>query len=232
MKKAILIFATGLLTAVAAYAQGTPQTQSGDKALLFSINGFGDFGVTGTVVGMTPLRTGGIIDTLLDMTGQSFLRPVAGVAMKFFLADNVALRAGIGFNMESNNDPVYRGDSLLREDPSSRSAFAVSPGIEIHLVQEGPVTLYTGAVLSFASATNSTGADSLENSSTQTGIGFGAVLGAEFFPWSNLSLGAEYQIGLMLHSTSSAARGESLDGRSTTHIGITGPIRITLGLHI
>ena len=173
-----------------------------------------------------------MLDTLLEMTGQSFLRPVVGLTMKFFLADNIALRAGLGFNSESNTTPQFNNnDSLINEALDSRMAFAISPGIEVHLVQEGPVTVYTGGVLSYAMASNSSGEDSTEVTSSQTGIGIGAIFGAEFFPWSNVSVGAEYQIGVMLHSTSTKSNNESRDGKSTTHLGITGPVRVTLGLH-
>jgi opacity protein-like surface antigen len=238
MKNAFLVLLMlGALT-LAASAQenaGNPLggRRTGTTALLFSINGFGDFGVAPNLVGQTPLGNSGF-DTLMSqlgqMMGQTFARPVYGIAMKFYLSDNIALRAGLGFNMQSENTPVP-GDTTGEENTVSRMAFGIAPAVEVHVVQAGPISFYTGGGLSFATASSSTGEGDEERSATQTGIGVNALVGAEFYPWNNISLGAEYQVGAQINSTSSEAGGESNDGPSSTTIGVGGPIRVALGIH-
>lgn len=216
MKKAVIVFVLGLVMAAAAFAQGTPQTKSGSKSLMFSINGFGDFGVSPTIVGDVP---GG------DSNGSSNL---FGPSMRFFLSDDVALRVGLGFGTSTVSPAV---DSIGVK--SSETMFAIAPAVEIHLMQAGPVSFYTGGGVSFGMSSGSStprNIDSLQSSTSATGISFGALLGAEFFPWDNLSLSAEYQLGVTLLSSSSEFRGTTTDGPSTTSIGIGGPVRVTLAL--
>jgi opacity protein-like surface antigen len=237
MKKVLLsLLMLGLVTIAAnaqenAAAGGTRRT--GNTAIIFSINGFGDFGVSPNVVGVTPLGNSGF-DTLAgqlgQMLGQTFVRPVYGIAMKFYLADNIALRAGLGFNTTTEETPVS-GDTTGKTNSVSRMAFGVAPAIEVHLVQAGPISFYTGGGLSFATASSSSGEDSLEVSASQTGIGVNAIVGAEFFPWNNISLGAEYQVGAQINSTSSESNNKSTDGPSSTQIGVSGPIRVALNIH-
>ncbi|MBC8144777.1 MAG: hypothetical protein H7X80_04270, partial [bacterium] len=120
MKKAVLVFIFGLVVAVAAFAQGTPQTQSGDMALMFSINGFGNFGIDGNNVGTLPGGDSG-------SGGSSLLGP----AMRFFLADNMGLRVGLGFNTSTETTTI----SDTMESSQTFTSFAIAPAIEIHLMQ-------------------------------------------------------------------------------------------------
>jgi opacity protein-like surface antigen len=109
-------------------------------------------------------------------------------------------------------------------------AFGIAPGLEFHVVHAGPVSFYTGGVLSYAMSISSKGEDSTETSNSQSAFSVNGIVGAEFYPWENVSFGAEYQAGVRFSSTSSKAKGTSTDGPSATDIGIAGPIRISLGI--
>lgn len=232
MRKLYVILILAVASFAAAHAQGTPQSHAGNKAILFSINGFGDFGVSGTVVGSTPISASDTLTRLLSqLVGTEFIRPVYGVAMKFYLADNVALRAGVGFNSTSNTTPVP-GSTTGQETKDSRSAFGIAPGVELNLTEVGPVSFYTGAEVTFATASTSSGEDSTKTTDTQTGFGGGVLLGVEFYPWNNVSLGAEYALGVEVSSTSRSVGSKSTDGPSSTSFGINGPVRVTLAVHI
>jgi hypothetical protein len=228
----VLLFGLSIIT-LASAQDAKPRTNAGDKSILFSLNGFGDFGVTGPVVGTTPLGNS-TFDSLASQLGQLMgtrvVRPIYGAGMRFFLTDNTALRIGLGFNLSSNSTP-RPNDTTGKEDTDSRFAFGISPALEIHLINAGPVSFYTGVVLSCATASTSQGEDSLKVSNSQPGLGGGALLGAEVFILNNLSLGAEYQVGVLRSSTSNKSGSKSTDGPSSTDIGISGPVRITLGLH-
>lgn len=221
MKRLFFILLVGVAALATARAQDTkPKTQAGDKSILFTMNGFGDFGVSGVVVASTP-----------DSNVFSFTRPIFGAGVRFYLSDNTALRVGLGFNMTSTTTPNAIDTTGNSDATVSQMAFGISPAIELHLVNAGPVSVYTGGMVSFGMASSSSGPDSAQATSSQTGIGVGALLGVEFFPWNNVSIGAEYQLGLMLNSTSFKVGSTSADGPSSTSIGISGPARIVVAFH-
>jgi opacity protein-like surface antigen len=234
MKNVLLAFLLfGIVTVAATAQDAAASRRTGNTAILFSINGFGDFGVKPKVVGGTPLGNSGfdtVMSQLGQMVGQTFARPVYGIAMKFYLSDNIALRAGLGFNVQSESTPVA-GDTTGKETTLTRNAFGIAPAVEVHVVQAGPISFYTGGGLSFAMASSSSGEGDAARSASQTGIGVNAIVGAEFFPWNNISLGAEYQVGAQINSTSSEVAGKSTDGPSSTTIGDSGPVRVALGVH-
>jgi hypothetical protein len=234
MKRFFVVLILGFMTIALSYAQDTkPKTNRGDVSMNFVINGFGSFGVTGPLVGTVPFG-GTQVDTLFNQLGQIFglslLRPIFGVGGTFFLSDNVGLRIAVGFNTTSNSTP-RAGDTTGAEDKDSKVAFGISPALQIHLANAGPVTVYTGVALNFATASNSRGEDSLETGSSQSGFGGGGILGAEFFPWDNISLGVESQFGVMIRSTSTTSRGKSTDGPSALDIGFILPFSVNLGVH-
>ncbi|MEP7220064.1 MAG: outer membrane beta-barrel protein [Bacteroidota bacterium] len=217
---------------IAKAQENKPHTASGNKTLLFSINGFGDFGVGGSYAGSVPLGNS-TVDSMFralgELVGTSLIRPVYGFGMRFFVADNVGLRIALGFNSTSNSTPRVTGTTTTT-DKDSRMAFGISPGLEFHVAHAGPVSFYTGGVLSYAMSMTSKGQDSTETSATQSAFSINGLVGAEFYPWENVSLGAEYQVGVRFASTSSKAKGTSTDGPSSTDIGIAGPIRVALGI--
>lgn len=225
MQKLALILLLCLTISGVAHAQSaTPKTSSGDKALMFSISGLGTFGITGSYVTSVPL-SGTLFDStdfssVFEAFGVRLGRPLIGLGYKMFIADNMALRTGLSIMSSSRSETVMTAVDTT-EKKSSSFGFGISPALEIHLVNSGPVTAYTGVVIAFGtySKTNNPN-DTTENSNTASTFGGGAMLGVEFTPWNNISLGAEYQIGITTTSVSSDLDGKEGKGPSTTDIGI------------
>src|SRR5205807_5269187 len=64
-----------------------PNTKKGDAAFLFTIGGLGTFNVGGPTIG-----------TINGITGSGFSNtPIAGVGMKFYIADEMAIRVLLAF---------------------------------------------------------------------------------------------------------------------------------------
>lgn len=221
------------MMSVASAQTSTPNTASGDKALIFSISGLGSFGITGSYVTSVPL-SGTLFDStdvssFFESFGVNLGRPLIGLGFKAFVADDIALRTGLSVLTTSKTTPLT--DST--ETRSSTFGFGISPALEIHLANSGPVTAYTGVVLSYGTyskTSNATPSDTTEVSNTASTFGGGAMLGVEFTPWTNIGLGAEYQIGLTTTSVSKKERGKTTDGASTTDIGI-GTFAVSLNVY-
>jgi opacity protein-like surface antigen len=231
MKKLFFCMLICLAVTGIAKAQDTkPKTQSGNKALLFSISGLGTFGITGAESGSVPFTTLGF-DTIF--TGLRLQQPIYGIGMKFYLADNLALRAGVGFASSTQSTP-RTNDTTGKTDDVTDVILGLSPALEIHLVNAGPVTAYTGAFVNFSTRVNTSGdeSDTLVGTTTKTytSFGGGAMFGVEYFPWSAVSLGAEYRLGVTSTSSSTDRKGVSKDGPSYLDIGI-GAFAVNLGVY-
>lgn len=218
------------IAAGGASAQDTrPKTSAGDRALLFSFNGFGDFGVNGSTAGSAPLTFFGI-DTTFNIR---LLSPIYGFGIKYYLGDNVALRASLGLGSSTVSIPRSE-DTTGRTDDVTDLILGVTPGLEFHLVNTGPVTAYTGIFASFSGSWNFSGdkEDTIADSTTRSysSFGGGAVFGVEYFPWNSISLGAEYQLGVSVSSSSTEHKGESTDGPGYFDIGI-GAFAVQLGVY-
>jgi hypothetical protein len=208
-----------LLSLLPARAQEhTPRTSEGDRALLFSINGFGDFGVRGTIAGNVGRATG--MDSSLGAGS-----PIFGAGAKLFIAPKTAVRVGLGLGVVSlSSDSGGSGGG-------SASAFAISPAIEMHIVQAGSITGYVGGSISYARMSAGSGGESSEYANATSSIGIGGLLGVEFFAWDRLSFGAEYQIGARFNSSSVTAAGRTIDGAGTTELGIA-TVAVRLGVYL
>lgn len=164
---------------------------------MFSINGFGDFGVSGVTAGSSISSAG---DTASNVS------PVYGIGAKYFLQQNVALRGVLGFGSSSGS--------------GSQTAFGLLGGVEYHVLGSGAITGYGGAFLSFATQSRSSGEEMYQYSSSSSSLGLGGIVGVEFYPWRDISFSAEYQIGLQINSSSTTSAGVTNDSPGTTSIGI------------
>jgi hypothetical protein len=222
-----------LVTVLARAQENKPVTQSGTTSLNFTFGGFGGFGTNGAYVAAVP--PGGTVgDTILNqlygLLGERYVRPLYGLGVTFYVADNVGLRLGFAANMNSDNTP--NPDSTKDDDTRTKLALGFSPAIQVHLLSNGPVTVYTGVVFTVGSAFSWYGADANRTRESQFSYGGGFLLGAEFYPLEFLSLGAETQLGLERSTTSKKVDKKTADGPTATSIGFMLPVRVNLSFHI
>ncbi len=118
-----------------------------------------------------------------------------GAGFQIFVAENFALRTAIGVNQTSKTS--YSGD-----DEFTNSSFKLdfAPGVRVNLANNRTVAGYVGGeiLLSLTSETDE-GANS-ETTTSMLGFGIGGFFGAEWFPWENVSISAEYGLGFTTES--------------------------------
>ena len=192
MKRLATLAAIALLACSVSFAQGesTVRHSSGSTALLFTLNGLANLG------------------------GGDFM---GGVGFNHFLSNDVALRAGVGFGMNSvssGTDPAV--------SKSSKTTINIAPGIRFNLVHNSNIAMYVGGQVMFGmSDSTDTFNGTQQRSESSTSIGVGAFAGAEWFPWNNVSLGLEYGLGFSTSSSSvKLGTADAVDGPTRTGINL------------
>ena len=194
MKKflAVLVAVVMLVGFVSAQNTQNLGTKAGDKSLNFVFSGLGDFKI--------------------GPTG-----PSNGLGISYFLGSNSALRVGLQIERSSTTDP-YNDFSANATNPGtdgSSSIFTLALGGDYLMYMAGAtsrVRPYIGAggnVNMISSTINpkvtNDKADD-EDTEISTGIfGFGltGIVGAEFYLYPEISLSAEYNLGLFNMSSNS-----------------------------
>ena len=160
-----------------ASAEVTPEINTGSKALLFSFSGLSFLGAG-------------------EYNG--------GIGGKYYLMDQLALRASLGLGMAKQ-------DAAGAYGYSSASNFSISAGAEYHL-SFSRVSPYVGGVIGFSTTStkivdSAGGADRTRKNIPQAGaasvLGYtpgkafvvGGIGGIEFFITKEISLSGEYQLG-------------------------------------
>jgi len=220
MQKWMILFVIVMLavsvTVAADNESSRIKTSQGDKALIFTVGGLGSFDLDGQLAGlvMYPDQEGFSSDEL------------KGIGVKTFLSDNMALRLGFGYETMTRTDEADEGDHTL-----TYSVMAIMPALEYHLYQSGPVSIYTGAGLFYASMSSSTEApNSDEQKMSASTMGFAGLLGAEFYPWKSVSFAAEYWLGYMSGSSKMEYGDDEADGPKLSAMG-TNSFGVMIGFH-
>jgi hypothetical protein len=217
MTRSITKFAAACLVSLgfasAGYAQNAdndiirPITQSGSAAFLFSLNGLGDFGFGGPIVGSTALTDQQIqANTTEQVTGGSVVMP--GVGAKFFVSDNTALRVALAFRLyEDGKEDIGNSGVSGGQGPGKvqRNTTGINFGGEYHFRPLYSTSPYLGALVSFVTdnfkRVYTTGGNTSTTNLKSTSFGVGAVVGFNWFFTRGLALGGEYSLGFT--STSS-----------------------------
>jgi opacity protein-like surface antigen len=171
---AVLAIVAGMSSS--AFAQETnndiirPITKSGSAAFLFSMNGLGTFGI-GTV-SLAPGLGG------------------AGFGMKYFIADDFALRVLLGFGSNSVGD----------DSTGTNSMFGIGIGGEYHFRPLYSTSPYVGAQLGFQSNSETSKSGFGKSVHSTTAIGFAALAGFDWFFTRGIAVGAEYSLGIVTRS--------------------------------
>lgn len=142
---------------------------------------------------------------------------MGGVGAGYYLSNNMQLRGGVGFGTSTTT----QGEGTS-EDKTSLTSFTIAPALRMNLVNSSNVVAYTGVQVAFTSGSGSTTEDGVATgTSSSSTIGAGILLGAEWFPWRNVSLGLEYGLGYSSTSSSTTATGGSeVKGPSTSSINL------------
>lgn len=145
---------------------------------------------------------------LFNFTGLSTVNLGAyqgGIGGKYFLSDGVALRGMFLFGMDNK---TTKGAAGFTDETDNTMSFGIGGGLEYHLPLASRVSPYFGGQLSVSTSSETytpsvfTGGTASSVKSTSTSFGFGAIAGVEYFFNQNISLAAEYQLGVAFNSFS------------------------------
>jgi opacity protein-like surface antigen len=207
MKRLVALLVVAGMAAVGASAQKTKQ---GDKAWLFTLSGLSDLGVSGYN---------------------------GGVGLLYYLNDDLGLTVGLGFGTSSQTKKAPAGGGA--DEKTSSLNLTLSPGLRFNLASSGPVVGYAGVGILFGMQSETVeNPEYVSGNKTETsGTVFGAAVtaGAEWFAWSNVSLGASYSLSFTTSSgkqkvTSGGSTTEQ-DAPSVTKIGIDPSGALTLSIY-
>jgi opacity protein-like surface antigen len=200
-----------LIAAVAGTSAWAQKTKAGDKAWLFTLSGLSDLRVNGYN---------------------------GGLGLLYYLNDDLGLTVGLGFSTSSTTTKAPAGSGGADEKESSLG-LTLSPGVRFNIASSGPIVGYAGVgvLVGISSETtenpNHVSGNKVETSSTS--IGAGVTVGAEWFAWSNVSLGASYSLAFTTSSgktkTTSGGTTTERDAPSTTTIATTPSGAFTLSIY-
>ncbi len=217
----VLIAVLTISSFLFAQSEVKPTLYAGSKALLFQFSGLANIGA-GNFEG--------------------------GVGGKYFLNSNLAIRGGLQFANASVSTP----NTNLPDNKNSATTFGINGAVEYHLSTKR-VSPYLGGGIAFSTtSTEETqqtvgGENKVSNNRNGVNIGGNAfnagttisvfgMVGAEFFIYDELSLGAEYRVGFS--STSQADEEVTVGNQTTTTaggslttIGLTSQGFITLAIY-
>ncbi len=200
-----------LVAAVAGTSAWAQKTKEGDKAWLFTLSGLSNLGVGGYN---------------------------GGLGLLYYLSDDLGLTVGLGFSTSSTTTKAPAGSGGADQKESSLG-LTLSPGVRFNLASSGPIVGYAGLSVLVGISSETTenpkhvSGDKVETSSTS--IGAAVTLGAEWFAWSNVSLGASYSLAFTTSSgkvkTTSGGTTTEQDAPSTTTIAATPSGAFTLSIY-
>ncbi|GEM_PF-6710026 len=196
MRKTLLVLAALAVATAAFAADASKGIEKGDKALLFAASGFDGEGY------------GGSYD----------------IGFKYYLAQGLAVRPMLkfGYRSQSNEIPpdsggpaVYRWHRVCDKTKISTVDFGLDLGVEKSIHSGGAVNISLGGVIGFVMSSydrdsaetisytnngtliaNAGGRDSWTDEGSATTFNLAGLLGAEWFITDDITLGAEYQLGL------------------------------------
>jgi len=184
-----------------------PNTKAGSAAWMFSFGGLSTLG----------LNTFNVANNFGG---------VAAAGWKWYFADDMAVRALLGFTTGSSG-----ADTVGPNYHNSATAFGIAAGIEMHTHPVYSTSPYFGAQVSFGTGSNdqtiNKSADQAftEVKTSGTAFGIGVLAGFDWYFTKGIAIGGEYMLGFSTMSgsrttTNSAGTSVTSDAPSSTSFGI------------
>ncbi len=141
-----------------------------------------------------------------------------GIGGRYALAQRLHIRAALGFdNSSSEVDPDGGGGNI----ENKTSNFAIEGGIDYVLFRTDNLLIYTGGILQFGMM--SIDPDGEDNETDGTSFTLAGIAGVNWFFTQNVSLGAEYRLGIQ------RATSETVAAKTTNFVLGTGSAAFLLG---
>lgn len=195
MKKILLSFVLIAFYTYLAFAGGDAMNSAGDKALLFQFNGLSNLG-TGSYLSMGGVSVGSVSLPYFNAIGA-----------KYYFSDGFAGKGALLFGYNSETAKADAGG--YSDQKESSFGFGLEFGIQSDIIKSGSFLGYIGAGAGFAYITGTyepsvpspppTGTTTKHDASL-TNFGVAGILGFEYFIFDRISLGAEYQFGVVFGS--------------------------------
>ncbi|MEI8133944.1 MAG: hypothetical protein WCH46_02555 [bacterium] len=181
------------------------------------MSGLHDFGVNAFT--MASVDQNGNTNTETGTTSHTYI--VYGAGGKYYIADEMAIRALLGFSTTTD------GDAKTSSGKTTITTLGVAAGLELHTHPVYSTSPYFGGQISFARVSGSSDFTSGTTSSTTSGsrsvIGIAAFAGFDYFVSNAIAVGGEFRFGFSTASGSDTdTAGKSTDAPSSTGIGISG----------
>jgi hypothetical protein len=199
-----------------------PSTKAGSAAWEFSFAGLSTLGMASMPIasvneGGTPVG-------------------VVGAGYKYYLSDDMALRAMLGFSTSSDGDEDVTKSASGK---TTNTSYGIAVGVEMHTHAVYSTSPYFGAQLAFGGASTdnkrTSGGNTTENKGSGTTFGIGVLAGFDWYFTHGLAVGAEYMLGFNSMSssttTSSGSTSTTTDAPSSTAIGISNAGNVHLVVH-
>lgn len=220
-----------LLVASAAIAQekddeNHPITSKGSVAMLFQFGGLSSMQFAAVHLGSVAYPGEGESDAII----------VYAAGMKYFLSDDLALRALLGFSTHTS------GADSIGNGKTTETIFGIGVGVEMHTHAYHAVSPYFGAQVGFASASSDNTKNFVEGPVKQTGplattttetkrsasgLNIGVLVGFDWYVMSSIAIGGEYTLGFSTASASQTVNGTKADAPSVTNFAIgTGDVHL------
>jgi opacity protein-like surface antigen len=207
MKRLVALLVVAGMAAVSASAQKTKQ---GDRAWLFTLSGLSDLGVGGYN---------------------------GGLGLLYYLSDDLGLTVGLGFGLQ--NQTVKAPAAGGADEKTSSLGLTLTPGLRFNIASSGPIVGYAGVGVSVGinneTVENPQHVSGAKVETSSTVFGAAVTLGAEWFAWSNVSLGASYSLGFSTSSgktkVTSGGTTTETDAPSVTSIGTSASGAFTLSIY-
>jgi opacity protein-like surface antigen len=218
MKRFLPLGLVLLIVTHSVFAQdaGGTVNRASQKGLLFTLAGLGDFGVSGSLLGVA-------------VPNGASSQKMAGLGMKFYLSQKWAIRGSLHLGLVQTQ--MQSSSGTLK---STVTTIGFAPGVEYHFITTKAVTAYFGGAAAFGLYNSSSPADVFGSPYTTTVKGtvysLALLFGAEFFLADNISLGAEYQLGANYTTGNTVSGSYTQDAPKTLSLGIN-TLAVTVAIY-